>query len=54
LAQPPGTIVDGSGLVSCGSQTALRLLRVQPENAKTMDFSAAVNGGHVRAGTRFN
>lgn len=52
LVQPPGTVVDGSGLVSCGGDTALRLLKVQPENAKAMIFSEAKNGGYIKIDTQ--
>jgi methionyl-tRNA formyltransferase len=47
----PGVIVDRSGMVACGTGT-LSLLLVQPENAKAMDFAAALNGGYVKIGTR--
>lgn len=47
----PGMIVERSGIVACGTGT-LSLLLVQPENAKAMDFAAALNGGYVKIGTR--
>lgn len=48
FTEPPGTMVDRSGHVSCGGDTGLRLLRVQPENAKAMDIVSAINGGYVK------
>jgi methionyl-tRNA formyltransferase len=46
----PGTIIDQKGLVACGQVTAIRLLKVQPDNAKPMEFSAALNGHYVGPG----
>lgn len=48
--EPPGTIIDRTGHISCGGDTGLRVLTVQPENAKKMDFVAAVNGGYLAVG----
>lgn len=45
-----GTVVDRDGTVACGAGF-LRLLAVQPENGRPMDFSAAINGGHLKVGT---
>ena len=42
-----GQILDKKGNVRCGDQTLLRLTRVQPENAKAMDFASALNGGYI-------
>lgn len=42
----PGTILDRHGHVACG-QGVLKLLKIQPQNAKPMDFSSAVNGGYA-------
>jgi methionyl-tRNA formyltransferase len=53
---PPGTVVrsDRDGLVvACGEGTALRLLDVQPENAKRMPAAAFASGARVQPGTRF-
>lgn len=49
----PGTVADRLGHVACGDGTTLRLIRVQPENGKPMDAAAAINGGHLRDGERF-
>lgn len=46
----PGTVLDTRGLVACGNNTALRLLRVQPDNGKPMDAPAASNGGYLKQG----
>jgi methionyl-tRNA formyltransferase len=40
-------------LVSCGEQTALRLLEVQPEAKKRMPVRDFINGLHVKVGDRF-
>lgn len=46
--EPPGTLTDRSGHVSCGSDTALRLITVQPENARAMDAVSAINGNYLK------
>ncbi len=48
----PGTVADKDGHVVCGGG-ALRLILVQPENAKPMDIAAAVNGRYILPGMRF-
>lgn len=53
FTETPGTLVDRGGHVACGNDTCLRLRAVQPENAKVMDFSAAVNGSYLNADLRF-
>lgn len=45
-----GQLIDDEGHVFCGDKTVLRLERVQPENAKEMDFKSAVNGGYLSVG----
>lgn len=47
-----GEIVNKSGEVLCGDNTLLKLTRVQPENAKEMDFASALNGGYLSVGTK--
>ena len=49
----PGTLINRDGHVACGQHTGLRLLRVQPENAKAMDCASAFNGGYLNAGLVF-
>ena len=44
-----GEIIDG-GLIVCGDQKALQLITVQPENKKSMDVQAALNGGYLKVG----
>lgn len=51
-AQAEGMILNRHGLIACGGDTALKLLRVQPENAKPMDAASAFNGGYLREGIR--
>lgn len=43
----PGTILDKAGRVACGGNSVLKVLKVQPENGKTMDFQAALNGQYL-------
>lgn len=47
-------LLDASGRVSCGGGGALKLLRLQPENAKAMDAASAINGGYMRIGDIFS
>lgn len=46
--EPPGTVADHMGRISCGDDTALRLITVQPENARRMDVVSAMNGGYLK------
>jgi methionyl-tRNA formyltransferase len=51
-----GEVIAAHGdelLVSCGEQTALRLLEVQPEARKRMTVRDFINGLHVKVGDRF-
>jgi methionyl-tRNA formyltransferase len=53
---PPGTVVhaDADGLVvACGGGTALRVLEIQPEGARTMTAREFLAGRGVREGVRF-
>lgn len=45
-------IINREGDVGCG-KGSLKLLKIQPENAKPMDFAAAVNGGYLKIGEFF-
>ncbi len=45
--EPPGTVIDHAGHVSCGNGTGLRLITVQPESKKAMDAISAINGGYL-------
>jgi len=52
----PGEIVSARGddlLVTCGEQTALRLLEVQPEARKRLSVRDFINGLRVKVGDRF-
>lgn len=52
----PGEVIAARGdelLVSCGEQTALRLLEVQPEARKRLSVRDFINGLHVKVGDRF-
>ncbi len=48
-----GVMIDRKGHVACGNGTVLKLVRVQPDNAKPMDMAAALNGGYVSEGIKF-
>ena len=43
----PGRILNKNGDISCGGGSVLRLLTIQPEGKKAMDFASALNGGYV-------
>lgn len=56
LASDPGEILTAHGddlIVSCGEQTALRLIEVQPEARKRIGVRDFINGMHVKVGDRF-
>lgn len=56
LPAEPGEVIAAHGddlIVSCGGQTALRLLEVQPEGRKRMSGRDFVNGMRVKVGERF-
>ncbi|PJB69614.1 MAG: methionyl-tRNA formyltransferase [Alphaproteobacteria bacterium CG_4_9_14_3_um_filter_47_13] len=48
VTSPPGMILDHIGHIACGQDTALRLIKIQPENAKIMDAISAINGGYLK------
>lgn len=50
---PAGTILDKTGLVTCGDNTTLIVTQLQPEGKKPMDFASALNGGYVEIGAAF-
>jgi methionyl-tRNA formyltransferase len=55
-ARSPGEIIRAHGdelVVSCGEQTALRLIEVQAEARKRMSVRDFLNGVHVKVGDRF-
>jgi methionyl-tRNA formyltransferase len=49
-----GTILDKEGHVQTGHKSVLKILKLQPENAKAMDFTSALNGGYIKAGDLFS
>jgi methionyl-tRNA formyltransferase len=53
---PVGEVIVAHGddlLVSCGDQTALRLIEVQPEARKRTGVRDFINGVHLKVGDRF-
>lgn len=48
-----GSLIDKHGHVACGGGSVLRLVTVQPDNARPMDMAAAINGGYFSVGDRF-
>ena len=53
---PIGEVIVAHGddlVVSCGGQTALRLLEVQPEARKRIPARDFINGLRVKVGDRF-
>lgn len=52
---PVGLVMDKHGHVMCGDNTCLKITQIQPDNAKVMDFAAAVNGNYIMPdATRFS
>ena len=49
-----GTIVDKEGLVSCGNKSILKIITIQPEGKKAMDFISVLNGGYLKMGDVFS
>jgi methionyl-tRNA formyltransferase len=52
----PGTVISAQGddlTVTCGEQTALRLLELQPEAKRRMSVRDFLNGTHLKIGDRF-
>lgn len=45
-----GTILNRDGDIACGNGTILKLEKIQPPNAKPMDFASALNGGYFKVG----
>jgi len=44
----PQNTLDKNGIITCGQGTALKLITLQPEGKKAMDFASAVNGGYLK------
>ncbi len=56
LEASAGEVIAAHGddlVVSCGEQTALRLIEVQPEARKRIGVRDFINGMHVKGGDRF-
>ena len=54
-AAPPGTVLEFSGdtfVVSCGQETQLRVLELQPEAKRRMSAREFLNGTHMKIGDR--
>lgn len=49
----PGILIDRMGHIACGGDTALRLIRVQPAGARSMDALSAINGGYISPDDQF-
>ena len=51
----PGEVIvaDRNLVVSCGEDTALRLIEVQPEARKRITSREFINGSHLKVGDRF-
>lgn len=47
---PSGTLLSKDGDVSCKGGSVYRILKIQPESAKSMSFHDAVNGGRIKTG----
>ncbi len=43
-----GEILSKDGDIACGNNSALKLLKIQPEGKKAMDFVSALNGGYIK------
>jgi len=41
------------GVIQCGQNSVLQLIKIQPENKKPMDINVALNGGHINQGDIF-
>ncbi len=50
MPYPPGTLIDRTGHIACGDDTALRVLKIRPDNAGAMDVPSAFNGHYLRDG----
>ena len=49
-----GTILDKEGSVSCGDKGILKIITIQPEGKKAMDFTSVLNGGYLKIGDVFS
>jgi methionyl-tRNA formyltransferase len=49
-----GTVLDKHGLIQCGQNTVLKIITLQPDNKKPMDFASALNGGYIKIGDKLS
>ncbi len=42
-----GEVLSKDGMISCGQNTVLKILKIQPSGKQAMDFISAVNGGYI-------
>lgn len=47
LNHPEGVFFNKSGHITCGGNSVLQIIKLQPEGKKPMDFASALNGGYV-------
>lgn len=52
-AKPAGTILSADGDIAC-RDGIYRILQLQPENSKPMDFKSALNGKKIAVGDKFS
>jgi methionyl-tRNA formyltransferase len=55
ITATPGEVVSAHGddlVVQCGTETALRLVEIQPEAKRRMSARDFLNGAHVKVGDR--
>ena len=44
-----GAVLSKQGHIACGEASVLKILKIQPEGKKAMDFTSAINGGYIDA-----
>jgi len=49
-----GSVMSKKGVIACGDGDYLKVTKLQPENAKAMDFASALNGGYITIGDVLN
>lgn len=48
-----GLVLNKKGDIACGDKSVLRLIKIQPDGKKPMDFASALNGGYIEIGDHF-
>lgn len=51
--EPLGTILNKNGEIMCSDKTILKIIKIQPEGKKAMDFPSALNGNYISVGEVF-